>query len=69
MFPYKRTNFREHKMSVLTPSNYLQESTVCSNSAVDFDLVYNVYFYKLSVKGVKHFIIQQMHKYIIRRYT
>ena len=46
MFPYKPTIFTEHKMSVLKTSNYLQESTV----VVDFDLVYNVYFYKLSIK-------------------
>ena len=40
MFPYKSTIFREHKMSVLNTSNYLQEPTVCGNSVADFDLLY-----------------------------
>jgi len=43
MFPYKRTIFREHEMSLLESSNYLQGSKVCSNSIADFDLVYKVY--------------------------
>jgi len=38
MSPYKRTIFMEHKMSVLKTSNYLQGSTVCSNSVADSDL-------------------------------